>query len=220
MYAFLKNFLQSMFTAIFIIPLNACAYSDGPVEGAVLEEGIHKPIPGAIVVIRWVGTAFSFAHTQSVCIHVESAITDDKGHFHIPAWRASVEPAGVHDLKPLVTVHKPGYEEYRAPGYVRTEAFKQNIRYLKPFTGGREERLKYLERVEQSIRTCRSPEAEEKNLLPLYRAFYEEAKTLAKTKEDQKIADGFLAGIEIIELGYKEGMRRALERAEKRDRQL
>lgn len=198
MNAFLRDFLRPMLATMSVIPLIACAYSGGPVEGTVLEEGVGKPIPDATVVVRWEGTAFSFAHTQSVCIHVESAITDDKGHFRIPAWRASVQPAGVHDLKPLVTVHKPGYEEYRAPGYVRTEAFKQNIRYLKPFTGGREERLEYLSRAAVS---CSHVKEIEIKLLPLYKALYEEANSIAVTKEEKIKALHHLKDIEKLELG-------------------
>jgi len=37
------------------IPLTACALSGEAIEGRVLEEGTNKPIPGAIVVVRWIG---------------------------------------------------------------------------------------------------------------------------------------------------------------------
>ncbi len=215
----LRNVLLSLVMLSGLSPLTACALSGSAIEGKVLEEGTNKPIPDAIVIARWNGTAFSFVESPTVCVHVLTTTTDAEGKYRIPAWRKDSPIKGVRDVHSIVTAHKPGYETHSPPGYARSEEFRKNIRNLKPFTGRREERLKYLQSVEGNVRLCRSPEAGEKNLLPLYRALYEEAKSLAKTREDQKIADGFLAGIEIIELGYKEGMRRALERAEKRDRQ-
>jgi hypothetical protein len=217
---FFKKTLLALGLLFGLSTLAACATTPlQPVQGQVLEEGTNKPVANALVVGRWMGTVtHGIVESRTVCYHVESTTTDAEGRFTLPPTEKEYKYRD-GDHYTSITVYKLGYEAYLPPGYARSEAYRQNIRYLQPFAGGREERLKYLERAEQSIRTCRSPQAEEKNLLPLYRAFYEEAKSLAKTKEDQKIADGFLAGMEIIELGYKEGMRRALERAEKRDRQ-
>jgi hypothetical protein len=215
----IKRLFQIVLFAPLCLPLTACALSGQALEGQVLEAETKKPLIDSLVVARWQGTYSAIAETKTVCYHVETATTDAEGRYRMPAWSAESKGPFFSPETVIVTAYKLGYEIYSPPGFVRSEEYRQNIRYLQPFAGGREERLKYLERAEQSIRTCRSPQAEEKNLLPLYRAFYEEAKSLAKTKEDQKIADGFLAGMEIIELGYKEGMRRALERAEKRDRQ-
>lgn len=213
-----QGLLLSVF-AVLLFPLTACALSGKALEGQVLEESTKKPIPDAIVVAHWIGTAFSFVESPTVCVHVMVTTTDAEGKYHFPFWHKESPITGVRDVHEVITAYKSGYEAYLPPGYGRTEEYRKNIRYLKPFTSGREERLRYLERVEQSTRVCRSPEAGEKNLLPFYQALYEEAKSLAETKKDLKVVDGFLAGIEIIELGYKEGMRRAIERAEKRDRQ-
>lgn len=206
-----KHLLKIILLMPMFLPLNACAYSGVPVKGTVLEEGTDKPIPGATIVVRWEGTAFSFADTQSICIHVESTLTDDKGHFRIPAWRASVEPAGVHGLKPLITVYKLGYEEYRPPGYVRTKEFKQNIRYLRPFTGGREERLR---KTAGAAVSCGSAGESKKNLLPLYQKLYADAAPLVVTKNDRLIVNGLLRQIDLIVLPYEEVLKRADERNE------
>lgn len=193
--------------AALLVPLAACAFSANVIEGRVLEAETNKPLAGTIVVARWDKTYSSFADTTTVCIHVESVITNEHGYFTLTAWNGKAGD---------VEVFKAGYE-YPTDRYGAHAGKYEYV--LKPFAGSREERLGYLERVERSIRVCRSPDAGEKNLLPLYRALYDEAKSLAKTKEEQKVPDGFLAGIELIEFGYKEGMRRILERAEKRDRQ-
>ncbi len=195
-----------------VSPLSARAYSGGPLDGYVLEERTNKPIPGAIVVVRWQGTAFSFVDTHTVCMHVESATTDDQGRYHIASWRKSAEPVGVRNLEPIVTAHKAGYER---SGVL---AKKQDFEFLKRITGGESERLSYLERIEYATR-CPNAEESEKNLLPFYRELHKEALSHVVTKDDQKVADGFLSNIEMIELGYDTAMRRAIERAEKRMRQ-
>lgn len=193
-----------------VLMLYGCAsLSAEPLEGQVLEEGTNKALPEAIVIARWDKTYSSFVDTTTVCVHVESALTDAQGRYRLPRWRGKTPDH--------INTFKTGYE--RSHEYFRTKAYLQNNDILKPFTGGREERLKYLQRVEGNVRSCRSPKAAEKSLLPLYRALYEEAKPLARTREEQIIRDSFLSEIEILEFGYKEGMRRALERAEKRDRQ-
>jgi len=207
---FTQKLMQLAAGIMFALPLGGCAsLSAEPLEGQVLEEGTSKPIANAIVIVRWDKTYSSFVDTTTVCVHVESALTDVQGRYRLPRWRGKTPDH--------INTFKTGYE--RSQEYFRAKAYLQHNDILKPFTGGREERLKYLQRVEGNIRSCRSPEAGEKNLLPLYRALYEEAKPLARTREEQIIRDGFLAAIEKLELGYKEGMRRALERAEKRDRQ-
>lgn len=198
---FLRKTVCQFAVVLLVLPLSACAYSGGPAEGTVLEEGTHKPIPGAIVVVRWEGIAFSFAHTQSVCIHVESALTDDKGHFRIPAWRASVEPAGVHNLQPLVTVYKSNYRQ--------SEHEEKNVQYLQLFTGGSGEQLR---KTAAAAVTCGSAGASKKNLLPLYRTIYEDARPLAVTKEDKYILSNLLFKIEELELPYEEAEKRHVER--------
>ena len=65
-------------------------------RGLVLEEGSDKPIAGAIVVARWKGVA---AFTTSVCFHVESTETNEKGEYFFPAWRNDTQWAGVQMQK-------------------------------------------------------------------------------------------------------------------------
>src|SRR3989344_5915493 len=144
---FMKYLPQLMLLMPLLLPLSACALSGDAIEGQVLEEGTNKPIPEAIVIARWSGTAFSFVESPSVCVHVLTTTTDAEGKYRFPAWRKDSPLKGVRDVHPIITAHKPGYEAYLPPGYAYTEAFKQNVRYLQPSTGTREERLKYLERV-------------------------------------------------------------------------
>ncbi len=174
----------SLVLLVSLLPLTACAYSGGPLEGKVLEEGTNKPISGAIVVARWQGDAFSFVDSPTVCIHVESTTTDNEGRYHLPAWRAKAEPAGVHNIEPILIAYQPGYGLPTVPSQKR-----ENV-LLKPFAGTRGERLEYLGRVISST-SCGSAGASYKNLYRLRRAVYEEAIALAQTPEEKKRAERF-----------------------------
>ena len=198
---------------LLLLPLTACGLSGGPLEGRVLEAGTNKPIPGAIVIVRWQGTYSQIVDSQDVCYHVESATTDAEGRFRTSGWveqkmRGPFFSPGGWDI----TAYKAGYETDWPAAYSATEDYKRNIRYLKPFTGTKAERLKYLERLNWVTR-CGAAEESEKNLLPLRKALYREARGIAASEEDERIVRGLLSDLEILELGYEEALKRALERA-------
>ncbi len=210
----MKRLPLLLLTVMFFLPLPACALSGKAIEGTVLEEGTNKPVPEAIVIARWSGHLATFAHGKTVCYHVLSTTTDENGTYRFPAWKKKITEDWQKNVDPetvVITAHKPGYEEYRPPGYVRTEEFKRNIRYLQPFTGGRGERLEYLKRVSGAT-GCSDKKEIERNLLPLYRALYEEAKGIAVTKEDREKVETLLFGLESIEFGSIEALNRMTER--------
>ena len=180
--------LLPLVIAMLLAPLTACALSGKAIEGKVLEEGTNKPIPDAIVIARWSGHLATFAHGKTVCYHVLSTTTDENGAYRFPAWKKKITEDWQKNVRPetvIITVHKPGYAEYRPPGYVRTEAFKQNVRYLKPFTGPREERLKYLLHFSGLV-GCYGA-GDEKSLVPVYKALYDEARGIATSDKDKDI---------------------------------
>jgi len=213
MNSFIQKLTQLALGILFTLPLTACALSGEALEGRVLEDGTNKPVPQAIVIARWSGTAFSFVESPSVCVHVLTTTTDAEGKYRFPAWRKDSPIKGVRDVHPIITAHKPGYEAYLPPGYAYTEAFKQNIRYLQPFTGTREERLKYLERVFGST-GCGAQDESEKNLIPFLKALYDEAQGIAQTKDDKKLLEFIRYAMEKIELGYEQAQKRHLERVQ------
>jgi hypothetical protein len=165
----------------------------------VLEAETKKPLIDSLVVARWQGTYSAIAETKTVCYHVETATTDAEGRYRMPAWSAKSKGPFFSPETVIITAYKPGYEAYLPPAYARSEAYRKNIRYLKLFTGEREERLKYIERIKQSTVSCADPKANGENLILLYRALYNEAKPLAQTREEQSIADGFLSWIKILD---------------------
>lgn len=175
-----RYLLQSILLGLLSLPLTACALSGEAVEGTVREEGTNKPIPGTIVVVRWHGTAFSFVESPTVCVHVETTTADAQGRYRIPAWRKEFPIKGVRDVQPTVTAHQPGYQE--------SERYEKDVQYLKPFTGGRGERLGYLMHVLDSTR-CGTNDESERNLHPLYKALYEEGNGIAVTEREKEMVD-------------------------------
>ncbi len=194
-----------------VLPLSAGAddfvLSSPAIESKVIEQATGKPVPNALVVMLWEGLLNG---AGTVCFRTETTATDGTGNYRIPAWQKTLPQAVIVDPRHAPIAYKPGY--------AFAEANRDTV-ILKPFTGTNAERLRYLASVEQSVRACRTPGSDEKNLLPLYRALYEEAKGLAGANGDRRVVDEILAGIEIIELGYQEGMRRAVERDAQRNPQ-
>lgn len=183
----MKTVSRCFFSLTMIIagvsPLSACAYSGGPLDGRVLEEKTNKPIPGAIVVVRWQGTAFSFVDTHTVCLHVETVVTDSEGRFRIPFWHKRAEPALVRKLKPVIVAYKAGYD---LPSAV---SGKHGVEYLKPFKGERADRLEFLTFRMVSGTSCNNAGDSYKNLYRLRRAVYEEAAVLAQTPAEKERAE-------------------------------
>ena len=176
-----------------IFPLTACGtgkaeLSSGPISGQILEAPTKKPIAGAIVLVRWQGVYSQVVDTKTACYHVETATTDAEGRYQTAPWKEPTRGSAFSLGPRMIDAYKAGYESHWPPGFDRTQDYKQNIYYLAPFKGAREERLKYLERMLEATR-CGSQNESERNLYALFHAMYEEAKTIAATKEGEEIVD-------------------------------
>ena len=81
----IMNTVRNLLLALFLIqPLTACAFTDGPFEGQVLDYDTGKPIPGAIAVALWKSSTLDSG--QGVCVHAETAVSGADGKYHIPRW--------------------------------------------------------------------------------------------------------------------------------------
>ena len=192
-----------------LVPLTACGLTGGPLEGKVLEAGTNKPIPGAIVVVRWTGSLFAFAESQTKCVHVETATTDAQGHYKIALWVGTF-PGLIQDLRPDVTAYKTGY--VRSPEYFKQQSYRKNVELLEVFKGASGERLKQLRQM-NSATGCGAAGESKMNQKLFAKALYEEALTIAKTVEEKKMVDNLLFSLEIIELGYEAAERRDIDRS-------
>jgi hypothetical protein len=165
--------------------------SGDAIEGKVIDESTSKPIADAIVVARWLGDVLAWpADSRTVCFHVLTATTDDDGNYRMPAWKKRSDIGPVFDRQHYVRAHKLGYEF--APRK------SDNTIYLRRFKGTREDRLNDLSR---SAISCSDKREIEINLLPLYKALYEEARMLAVTNEEKLKALYRLRDVERLELG-------------------
>jgi len=177
-----------------LLPLSACALSGGPVVGQVLEEGTHKPVPGAIVVVRWRGVLPGFADSRMVCYHVASTITDEAGRYRIPAWSKEAEKdwqRRIIDKEFRAVAYKAGY------GLPAKPSQKEKIVYVAPFNGGVKERFEYLNRVISST-SCVSAGTSYRSLYRIRSAIYEEARAIAQTVDEKRYAETYKGLVEGI----------------------
>ncbi len=181
------KFLRLMSMLPTLLPLSACALSGGPVIGQVVEEGTNKPIPGAIIVVRWRGDLPGFADSRTVCYHVASTVTDQAGGYRIPAWSKETEKdwqKRIINKEFVIDVYKAGY------GWPTKPSQKVEIEYLAPFKGDTKERFDYLSRVISGT-TCVSAGESYKNLYRVTHAIYQEAKAIARTADEKQRAERF-----------------------------
>lgn len=164
-----------------ILFLTACVLSSCAVSGKVVEDGTNKPIAGAFVAALWEGIVSVPGHAHQVCVHIEGAITDANGKYKFDRWSKS-SSGFVSDLEPDVTSYKAGY------GWPDHTSQKREVELLTPFRGTKEDRLKFLLRVVSATR-CASAGSSSKNIYPMYKAIYEEAKSIAVTAEDWQTVD-------------------------------
>ena len=177
----MKHFRSSLLIFLLTVPLTACGLSGGPVEGQVLEEGTGKPIPGAIVLLRWEGTWSMLVDSQSDCYHAEAAITDAQGRYHVPKWHEW--PKGpVFTPGPMsILTYKKGYE--RSNEFFKKEAYRKNNDILKRTAATREQRLEYLLNLSGEA-DCYT-ESSKQSLLMMQAELSREAKGLAVSAKDR-----------------------------------
>jgi hypothetical protein len=204
----MKTITCTLLTLLLMIPLTSHALSIGPVDGQVLDYDSGQPIEGAIVIGLWQGEYFQIVESKSACVHAESTVSDANGRYHIDGWAGPTFELGAH----LQTnAYKAGFESTHGPlGYVglegkwvvfRTDGSREitqtfpdkesaiaathpNDVYLKPFTGTPAQRLAYISRSIFSGMNCTQAGASRRNLYPLQKAAYQEAKPLATTRDD------------------------------------
>jgi hypothetical protein len=170
------------------VSLNALALSSGPIEGRVLDESTGQPVAGAIVVTTWNASDWSgLAVTRRVCYHVETATSDANGKFRIPAWSDGLSARGLfmHD-------HVVAAEAYKA-GYVRPKTItdKPEIVWVAPFKGTKDEYFDYLEVVAGS-NNCSGGGESRRTLYRLYEPLAGEAKSIAESREQNRLAKKFI----------------------------
>jgi hypothetical protein len=171
----------------------------GPVYGRVIDADTNLPITGAIVVARWQKSSFSLADSTSYCIHVETAVSKEDGHYWIARWWQFPPILGLDGLIGMDAYYS-GYESVHAHT-VEAERHPEYV-YMKKFVGSHDERFEYIARRIFGGMGCTSAGSSQRNLYPLLRGAFTEAKSLhltAYTSEGIEAlrriaADDWLAG--------------------------
>jgi len=198
------RFRWTLLVTLLTMPVVCCALSGGPVDGQVSEEGTGRPIGGAIVILSWIGTWSAIAEAHTSCYHVESAITDANGRYHIPVWHEIWKGPFFAPSHMEITSYKRGYE--RSTDFFKTQAQRKNNDILRRFKGTTAERLVYL--LSQIGKECGSRDEYMPKILPLYQALYKEAESIAATPQDRKIVGSLHYSVDVLELGSEEADKR------------
>lgn len=188
----------------------ACSFSEGPVEGQVRDYTTGQPIADAIVIARWMDTVPALGHARTACIHVETAVTDAEGKYRINRWWRFPGELGF-PAPPPFDVYKPGYASEGSPWTIRqaggrwvlfhkdapdvTQTFidresaaakiNPSDLFVQTFMGTSDARFEYLEGRVMRGTACNESGPSEKNLYPVLKAAYSEAKPLARTVEQR-----------------------------------
>ncbi|HEX5055040.1 MAG TPA: hypothetical protein VFX02_00940 [Gammaproteobacteria bacterium] len=132
-------------------------YSGGSIEGDVFDQITGQPMQGVIVAAFWELEGGIHTDTQGI-LRADEALTDDHGHFFIPAW-GPLEPVKgrLSSDAPMLLFLKDGYNllikanELHAPGHnpsIRNSAYNGNRFGLKPFAGDIKEYATHVSHLE------------------------------------------------------------------------
>ena len=174
-------------------------------NGRILHEIHDKPLSHTVVVALWKGTETSNNVDKQVCYHVESTLSDDKGHFFIPDWR---EPGSFRHLKNKAVHIYAFHKHYRTSELTSHLITKKNYLYylakprkIEDENKARIARLSYLQQLVGKT-TCDLKGPSRANLQPLFRKIIEEAESIAVTDVDRKVVQklkGWLAFVKVEE---------------------
>ena len=208
--------LVAVFAVTETVPLlvsNFAPLTGGPVHGVVVDANTNLPLQGATVIVHWVGHLSGSHGPRYPCYYVALAQSDEKGIFNVPKWSMSRDdgPAWTRGMttadmeKPnKVFAYRPGYVlELGRVGFAVNEEVQLK---MAPFVGSVMSRLGYLFTPFEPHVKC---DADNKTLIPLYQAMYDEAMASAKTSGELDLADHFLVALENAQFGNEEALTRA-----------
>jgi hypothetical protein len=179
--------------------------------GTVIDGGTGKPLSGVYVVTTWSADVFKGIESSHSCFKVEASQTDSEGKFHIASSPANLNPLLYNWERDPLWFYKKGYaylETVRGTG----DAY---IMHLDSRNGS--ERLKYISRT-MGKTSCGSAEERELRgkLLPVYRAVWDEARSIPANQQDERTLDSILFDVEALEIGRNLAIDNSLQREKAR----
>lgn len=208
--------ILAVFGAIEFFPVlmsNYAPLSGGPVHGVVSDAKSNEPLAGAIIIVHWIGHLSGSHGPRYPCYYIALARSDENGVFDVPKWKLSRDdgPRWYRGMttdnieEPIETLaYKPGYFLERSP--VTSAVNKDVSLKMEPFVGSVQKRLGYLVSPFGRHVMC---DADDKALIPLYQAMYDEAKASATTAEELKTANYLLVALETAQYGNEEALTRS-----------
>lgn len=163
--------------------------------GQVIDSGNGRPLQGVYVMAMWHASAFNPVDSRTVCYNFAITQTDKDGQYSLPvfSWRG---------LWPLFS-DRQRYKDFYLAGYENfsDDDFTGAVIKMRRTKDIVEKRLNDLI-TRQSYATCMSESDEKEQLLPVYKAKYEEGRSIAATPEEKKLVET-LRGIQLsTELGH------------------
>jgi hypothetical protein len=164
-----------------------CSFAGGPVSGRVRDVDTLQPIEGAIVVVQWSGVAHGLAHSSYICFHVETAVSDKDGKFHMPLWLQAPPRWSIFGTSTMRDAYLPGYESVST---YKTYTESPEDVFMKKFTRGQAARFEYISHRVFGAMDCVNAEASLRNLYPLLKIAFREAKSLANSPNERAELNG------------------------------
>ncbi|MDP3298314.1 MAG: carboxypeptidase-like regulatory domain-containing protein [Thermodesulfovibrionia bacterium] len=164
-----KQLIIGFVAVLIFLTSTACAHSDGPYRGKVVELETGNPIEGAVVAARWM--IEPFVHSEKIC-DTKETITDKNGEFELPEGSCTSHPFAKM-YKPYVVVFKPGYLAYLPIG----SSPEEKRAHMPSFTGN-----EFQDKKQYYIIKLGKPKTREERELTL-----DEARSLLYITDDEKV---------------------------------
>ncbi len=199
---------QYFLAAIFVVvSISACSLLPptkiSPVTGRVLDHDTGQPVAGAIVVVRWIGTATkAFVDQHTACYHVETAKTDAEGIYETTSWLEASKYQDLGFKGRRIMVYKAGYRHIAGD--------EGGMLYLEKERVAVDQRLEYLLWLSGYL-SCGSWKNQHSVYTELYEAMYQEALSIAANDARQrKVVNSLKYNLDVVKLGWEEAHRRRL----------
>lgn len=202
-----------MFLALLVPNLSSCAsLRYWPANQArILDADTEMPIAGAIIVAKWRGDIPAWVDFRSTCYHVESAVSDSKGSFKIPAY-TEVKGHMITDKWVNWNVYAKGYRySSRNSGGDYT---KSGVYWMEKDDRKGSERLEYLIQLRRKS-ACPDAGESDKNRLTYLKALLDEALGLELKRSDMAQIESLQYAYEDLLYGSDEARNRLRERRKK-----
>lgn len=195
--------IQSAVTLTLAVVATSCAvtysgatYTPEQLNRRVVDAETGQGIAGALVVFGWTRRQVDIGHGASTqCVRLELARAGSEGKYKVPDWQ------GLNGS--IWSIFQRGYVEVNDPVARSKGIDKLSI--------GSDEFSKRTEELGRSLVRC--SESEDRKLLVLYEALYQDAMNAAKTSQEKRTVERyFLSPIDEARYGMEEARRRAHER--------